>query len=276
MKDFLTFVFILFFHNVSFNQTLNGQIVELDNNLPIGYASLGILHQNKGTVADSNGYFHFDLSNFSELDTLVISAIGFEKMEFLISHCKTILLNKEILRIELTPSSKELQEVIVTAGKYKNLITGNNIKSPMILAGFQNRSLGAEMGTVLKYNKEKKGLLTNLHFNVVDNKSDTIKFRVNLYEIENGIPNESMLSEPIYFYGTPTNGAITINVSERRIHLKKDIFVAVELIENVGMDGLFFKSAFLRSVSYFRHAPEGKWEKANVDLGMWAEIQYKK
>jgi|688.fasta_scaffold644117_1 hypothetical protein len=276
MKDFLTFIFILLFHNVSFNQTLNGQIVELDDDIPIGYASLGVLHQNKGTVADSNGYFHFDLSNFSELDTLVISAIGFEKMEFLISHCKTILLNQEILRIELTPTTKELQEVIVTAGKYKNLITGNNIKSSMIIAGFQNRSLGAEMGTILKYNKEKKGLLTNLHFNVVANQSDTIKFRVNLYEIENGIPNESILNEPIYFYGTPTNGSITINVSERRIYLKKDIFVTVELIENVGMDGLFFKSAFLRSASYFRDAPEGNWVKANVDLGIWAEIQYKK
>jgi hypothetical protein len=276
MKDFLTFVFILLFHNVSFNQTLNGQIIELDNNIPIGYARIGVLHQNKGTVADLNGFFHFELSNFSDLDTLVISAIGFEKMKFLISHCKTILLNQEILKIELTPSTKELQEVKITAGKYKNLITGNNIKSSMIIAGFQNRSLGAEMGTVLKYNKEKKGLLTNLHFNVVANKSDTIKFRVNLYEFENGIPNESMLNEPIYFYGTPTNGAITINVSERRIYLKKDIFVTVELIENVGMDGLFFKAAFLRSASYFRHAPEGNWEKANVDLGMWAEIQYKK
>jgi hypothetical protein len=147
----------------------------------------------------------------------------YNKIKFLITHCKTILLNQENLKIELTPSTKELQEVIISAGKYKNLITGNNIKSSMIIAGFQNRSLGAEMGTVLKYNKEKKGLLTNLHFNVVANKFDTIKFRVNLYEIENGIPNESMLSEPIYFYGTPTNGAITINVSERRIHLKKDI-----------------------------------------------------
>jgi hypothetical protein len=276
MKYFQTFVFILLFHNVSFNQTLNGQIIELNNKIPIGYARIGILHQNKGTVANSNGFFHFDLSNFSELDTLVISAIGFEKMKFLITHCKTIFLNQENLRIELTPSTKELQEVIISAGKYKNLITGNNIKSSMIIAGFQNKSLGAEMGTVLKYNKEKKGLLTNLHFNVVANKFDTIKFRVNLYEIENGIPNESMLSEPIYFYGTPTNGAITINVSERRIHLKKDIFVAVELIENVGMDGLFFKSAFLRSASYFRYAPEGNWEKAKVDLGMWAEIKYKK
>ena len=90
MKYFQTFVFILLFHNVSFNQTLNGQIIELNNKIPIGYARIGILHQNKGTVANSNGFFHFDLSNFSDLDTLVISAIGFEKMKFLITYKKNM------------------------------------------------------------------------------------------------------------------------------------------------------------------------------------------
>jgi hypothetical protein len=42
------------------------------------------------------------------------------------------------------------------------------------------------------------------------------------------------------------------------------------------MDGIFFKSAFLRSKSYVRDAPEGVWNKALADLGFWAEIKFKR
>jgi len=40
--------------------------------------------------------------------------------------------------------------------------------------------------------------------------------------------------------------------------------------------GFFFKSAFLRSKSYVRDAPEGFWTKALIDLGFWAEIKFKR
>lgn len=276
MKNFLLIISVIIFKNLAMCQMLNGQIVELGKDIPIAYSRIGILHQNKGIVSDSNGYFRIDLSNLSELDTLVVSAIGFEKMEFLVSQCRTYLLNQENLKIELSPKTKELEEVIVVAGKYKILQTGNNVKSSMIIAGFQNKSLGAEMGTILNYNKKKKGLITKLHFNVVANQFDTIKYRVNLYELENGLPGKSLLYEPIYFYGTPSNGVIDIDISEMSIYVKSDCFVSIELIENIGMEGLFFKSAFLRSASYHREAPEGSWIKANVDLGFWAEIQFKK
>lgn len=186
------------------------------------------------------------------------------------------MLNQEDLKIELTPIIENIDEIVIIAGKYKTLTTGNNIRSSMIIAGFQNRSLGSEMGTIMKYTKKNKGLVTKLHFNVEANPSDTIKFRVNVYEVDNGLPTKSILNEPIYFCGTPTNGSILIDISDKKIYIKKDCFVTIELIEYVGMDGLFLNSAFLRSASYFRTAPEGNWIKAKVDLGFWAEIRYKK
>jgi hypothetical protein len=276
MKNFLLIISVIIFKNLAMCQMLNGQIVELGKDIPIAYSRIGVLNQSKGVISNSNGYFRIDLSNLSEIDTLVVSAIGFEKMKFLISQCRTYLLNQENLKIELSPKIKELDEVVVLSGKYRILQTGNNVKSSMIIAGFQNKSLGAEMGTILNYNKKKKGLITKLHFNIVANKPDTIKFRVNLYELESGLPGKIILNEPIYFYGIPSNSAIDIDISEMNIYVKNDCFVSIELIENIGMDGLFFKSSFLRSASYHREAPEASWVKANVDLGFWAEIQFKK
>lgn len=276
MKNLLLIFSILTLKNLAIGQILNGQIIELGKDIPVKYSKIGVKHKSSGTISDSIGYFQIDLSNLSESDTLVISSIGYEKMEFLVSHCKTYLLNQENLKIELSPKNFELDEVIIVAGKYKIMQSGNNVKSSMIVAGFQNKSLGSEMGTILNYNKKKKGQITKLHFNIVANQSDTLKFRVNLYELESGLPGKSILNEPIYFFGTPSNGAIVIDITEMNIYVKNDCFVSIELIENLGMSGLFFKSAFLKSASYHREAPEASWIKAKIDLGFWAEIKFKK
>jgi hypothetical protein len=61
--------------------------------------------------------------------------------------------------------------------------------------------------------------------------NDSIKFRVNLYDLKDGVPNKSKLSEPIYYFDKPKNGKITIDVSELNIYIKEDCFLSVELIE---------------------------------------------
>jgi len=85
MKNFLLIISFIIFKKLAICQMLNGQIIELGKEAPVAYSRIGILHHNKGIVSDSNGYFRIDLSSLSELDTLVVSAIGFEKMEFLIT-----------------------------------------------------------------------------------------------------------------------------------------------------------------------------------------------
>jgi len=276
MKKYISICIFFLLNNYSISQNLIGQIVELENGNSISYASLGILHKNEGTVTNSNGDFSLDISNYSDSETLRISALGFESLDFLIQHCKEFLINQESLKIELSQKSKNLDEVIVTAGKRKLMVSGNNVKSSMIIAGFQNKKLGAEMGTVLKYNKKRKGHIVSLNFNLAYNLDDSIKFRVNLYEMKNGLPDKNVLAESIYFHDKPINSKITIDVSELNINMKDDCFLSIELIENADFEGLFFKSAFLKSQSFHRPAPDGEWIKANVDLGFWAEIIYRK
>lgn len=276
MKKCCLIYIIFLINHYSISQIFSGQIVSFETRNPISYSRIGILHKNEGTVTDYAGNFSFDISNFSDEDTLRISAPNYESVDFLIWHCKTYFINQVSIKIELTQKIQTLEEVVVTAGKSKLLISGNNVKTSMIIAGFQNRKLGAEMGTLIKYNKKRKGHIKSLNFNVVYNTDDSIKFRVNLYDMKDGVPNKSILSEPIYFFDKPNNGKITINVSELNIYVKEDSFLSVELIEDVNFEGLFFKSALLKSKSFYREAPEGDWIKANVDLGFWTEIYYKK
>lgn len=116
MKNFLLIISFALFNHLANGQWLKGQIVELDTGIPIAYGRLAILHQNKGFVSDSNGYFQIDLTHLSENDTLVVSAIGFEKIEYLVAHCRIHFVQPENLRLELSPKSKERQEVVVKVG----------------------------------------------------------------------------------------------------------------------------------------------------------------
>lgn len=256
-------------------QRLTGKVSDVESKNSIPYASVGLLHKNAGVVADSNGLFSLNLESFSESDTLRISAIGFEEQNFLVAHCKTYFINDGIFNFELVPKVKDIDEVKISPTSSKIITSGNNIKSSMIIAGFQNKNRGAELGTVLKYSKKRKGQILSFNFNITGHLNDTILFRINVYDLKNGVPNKNILDEPIFFKSIPTEGKLTLDVSELDLFIKEDCFLSIELIDQLDFEGLFFNAAFLKSPSYHRETPLDDWVKANVDLGFWAEIRYK-
>ena len=266
----------LFFCIPCLAQVFSGRVMDAASYQSIPYAKIGIASKNSGTVSDVLGYFQLDLTELHNADTLIISAYGYKNEQLLIEHCRDHFLYSFDIPIQLTAENKELEEITVSAAGRKLLKTGNNIHSSLIVAGFQNKTLGAELGTVLEYRKKQKGHLVRLHFNILPQNEDTVKFRINLYTMEDGKPGNVMISKPLYFVGLPEQKTITINVEKENIQIVEDAFLTIELIENVGMDGLFFKSGFLRSPSFYRNAPEGLWLRAKVDLGFWAEIAFKK
>lgn len=276
MKSFYLLFVYLFIVNSCFSQILTGRVTEVNSPKQISYARLEIVHANAGKIADSDGNFSLDITDYSINDTLRISAIGYETLDFLIIHCREFLFVQEQVIIELTPKSQLIDEIVVTSSKSKVIVVGNNIKSTMIVAGFQSRELGSELGTVLKYNKKHKGRILSLNFNVSGVQNDSIPFRVNLYAMKNGLPGDNILKEPIYASTKLTNGIISIDLSIENIYIKDDCLLSIELIEDINFEGLFFNSGFLRSPSYQRLIGQDEWQKTTVDLGFWAEIIYKK
>lgn len=276
MKSGLIVLIFCLLVNTCYCQILTGRITEVNSPINLPYASLEVLSANAGAIANSDGYFTIELAKFNENDTLRISAVGYENLDFLIKHCREFFLNQDQVLIELTPKSQLIEEVVVTKSKNKSLILGNNIKSQMIVAGFQNRELGAELGTVLKYNKKNKGRILSFNFNVSGMQSDSIPFRINLYSMEDGLPVKNILKRPIYATTKLINGIISVDLSDESIYIKDDCLLSIELIEDISFEGLFFNSGFLRAPSFQRSLSENDWKRTNVDLGFWAEIIYKK
>lgn len=103
----------LFVVDVSAQGTLlTGQVLDATTHEGLGYVGVYIQGTNNGTVADSAGFFSVVLPATGTF--LEVSVIGYER--------KLIKLTPAItgfLRVELKPSSLQLQEVIVKQGKKK-------------------------------------------------------------------------------------------------------------------------------------------------------------
>ncbi|WP_165823929.1 TonB-dependent receptor [Pseudochryseolinea flava] len=101
---------LLLVSNMVFAQSITGIIFSNDQKPVVG-AFVRVLNTNQNTLSDSEGKFSLSLSNGKY--TLAISAIGFAESNQLV----TVQDNAEPVRITLTESVYQLDDVIVTAEK---------------------------------------------------------------------------------------------------------------------------------------------------------------
>lgn len=86
----------------------SGVIVEMDSLKPISFTKVLIKNSNRGTIADYYGYFSFVAQ---KKDTIVFSAIGFKKSQFIIPD--TLTGNKYSLIQVLTLDTIMLKETVI-------------------------------------------------------------------------------------------------------------------------------------------------------------------
>ncbi len=99
-----TWIFsIAFFISIGSSAQIKGVVIDSATRLPIPFVSIWVENGNNGTTSEENGAFELNVSEKSK--TLLFSALGYEK--------KKVSISNE-MHIELTPSTIELQEVIIT------------------------------------------------------------------------------------------------------------------------------------------------------------------
>src|SRR5688572_17551514 len=75
-------------------QTFSGRVIDSQTNQPIGFTSIGILHRDAGTVANEQGYFNLNPGKATSTDTLKISMIGYESVQFQVGQFERMLLQR--------------------------------------------------------------------------------------------------------------------------------------------------------------------------------------
>jgi hypothetical protein len=252
---------------------LVGQVIDaaIEESLP--YVNIGLVNQNIGTVTDEAGYFELEVPGNGYADaTLRFSMIGYENQDFTLQEYQ----DQKIFTIPLKEKATALEEVVLTTkrNKYQTKILGNKTTSQLIYAAFTTNKLGNEMGFLVRGRKNPM-ILKKFNVSLVENDYGPIRFRLNFYDLKDGLPNETLLNENIIVETDIQSGIVSKDLTPYEIVIDQDFFVAIEWIEDLGPGKLFFSGGFFGSPLIAREVSQGTWSKVgSASVGMNVEVRY--
>lgn len=224
-----------------------------------------------GTTSSIKGEFELPLSESNATDTLRISMIGYEPR---VIYLKDVFKKQKLsLNIQLEERTDELREVVITEKKLTKKILGNKADSKFFGGKFASGGLGSEIAIKIKI-KDTPTYLDTFSFNISYNDEDTAIFRVNIYEIENGLPDKNILTDNIIIRINGQTGKIDIDLSKYNVSVDDDFFIGLEWIEGKNNSGIVFSAGFVNKGTYYRKASQGRWKKYPMGVGFNVTAKY--
>ena len=273
MKFKLLPLLILFFLiEFCFSQnTIVGQVLDSQSNKGLPYVNIGLVNKNIGTVTDDGGYFELELNQIQDAQ-LRFSMLGFETQNFNLNQ----FIKEQVLTIRLKEKNTVLEEIIITKKRkrYQTKVLGNKTTSQLIYAAFTTNRLGNEMGFIVRGRKTPM-ILKRFNISLVENDYGSIRFRLNFYNLKDGLPNENLLKQNIIIETDIRSGIVSEDLTPFQIVINQDFFVAIEWIEDLGPGKLFFSGGFFGSPLIAREVSQGSWSKVgSASVGMNVEVRY--
>ena len=258
--------------------TLKAQLIQQDTKEPIPFVNVGFVGKGVGSVTDAQGYFtlSYKTDRIKESDIIQFSIIGFKTKKIPIVSITTVLSKNNV--ITLVPERYSLDEVVLENTKVKNATIGNTKVDLEKFGYWKNQlGLGGEIASKIKI-KKKRTQLKSLNFEVLENLSDSIRIRVNVYDIDPiyKIPKNNILNTTIYHTVSRRSGIEYIPLSKYKIFTDTDVIVSIELIEIYG-DRLGFAIAGSanKSHSYTRSISQDYWKPhKNEPIAFTMEVSY--
>ncbi|WP_194766171.1 carboxypeptidase-like regulatory domain-containing protein [Tamlana sp. I1] len=283
MKVFLLTT-TLFFSLIVYSQEkiLSGRILNFENKAPLAYVNIGIKNKTVGTVSNKNGLFNLALNNkVTPKDTVVFSHVGFKTEKYIVSD-----LDKMSTSILLQSKNIELAEIIVNSNKVKLKAKkiGRSSKGLGLLhSNFYSYyekdvddRLSKERG--MKFKIRRNCNIKDLNFNISSNDFKSLKFRVNFYNIKDGVPSDLIVQENIVFEIKDNFlGWFTVDLEPYEIYLNEeteDVAVTIQWIESVKdtENSKFFSISTASSpthTAYYREKAMDNWNKSGQNLSFY-------
>jgi hypothetical protein len=219
---------LLLITNAAFSQnSISGHVIDSVTNQGIPYVNIGIIKLMKGTVSDGEGLF--SLSYNSEDDIVSFSAIGYESVK---RSVQELMDNNSVT---MKPIRYELEEISVkekALGRIKDM--GHNLKERGKSIGFGSTLLGTEIGGQIEIDRET--IIYSAHFIFNHTGNDSLLFRVNLYEMENGKPGRNLIPENVLFNPLKEPGTATVDLRKFDLVTDKTVLLSVEWVKAVSLD----------------------------------------
>jgi hypothetical protein len=263
-----------------------GRIIDAETKQAIPYVNIGVFQKNIGTVSDENGKFELKFSgNSIATDSIVFSHVGYQILKF-----APIQLDNSIGEIQLYPASTLLQEVSVKPKKTVKKFLGRNGKGLGLMHynfyTFSEKEvddrLGKEAGVLLSVKKDC--FLNELQMHISSNEFSSLKFRLNLYKVVDGVPTELIMPREVIFeIKEGYVGLFKLDLRSYNLYLRNDmgpVAATIQWVESKKSKPTskyfsLYSSLSANSSFVFRAKSMANWElsKQDISLGFLSECE---
>ena len=216
----------------AYSQIFNGKVLDAATGQALEYANIGVRGKNIGGISFQNGKFSIDLSGAAKDDVVRISYIGYESQSLVI---RSLDLTQHHA-IRLSPKSMHLDPIVISE-KLETHIIGNQ-KSGRTFTGWGDfKSLRGRTRGLLIEGIECPVKVKSFFFRINHNDWDSVAFRLNFIQIENGNEGESFLQKNIIFTTAQRNKWIKVDVINYNVILCSKVIVTLEWVDAWGKLG---------------------------------------
>ena len=274
--------YIIFFFLLSSNALLNGQTIsgtvyEMNSNIPIAFAVIGIIGQNEGTVADYNGKYTLQIGTKHLNDSLRFSCLGYHPYSVKIADF--ITLNNGT--VHLVKKIYEIPEAVVRPKKFREKTLGITIHNKAFWNQVALMAKGAEFGIWMNNKGSVFIKEATLHLAYFPNHS--FSFQLNIYQKNDNEHIESILRNPVEVIlnnSLEIKDKITVDLRHLNLFVTGDFMVTFVYLESSGSGREYFRfcvSPNPMKKSYNRHIWYDDWavEPPGASISVKVDVERK-
>jgi pimeloyl-ACP methyl ester carboxylesterase len=210
------------------NRVLEGLVLDQVTQRPVPFATIGVSAHPLGTAANEAGVFRLVLPAMASPAAVVVSSVGYEAATIPLATWTT-----SPQTVRLHPARVALGEVVVRGGKVKTKTFGRTGTSTFMVARMYTEpdlvsdELAKEQGTIVPV--DPYCVLRDVNFFVAFNRFRSVKFRLQLYSVRQGLPDQPLLRRNVFVDVTQPRGLVRVDLQADSLVLRGLAEVAVTL-----------------------------------------------
>ena len=245
MDNKLPFIFLLILtlciSRLHSQYSVKGSVQDADTNLPLAFVNIGVVNKEIGTVSAEDGSFYLSYKKdlLTPSDTLRVSSLGYEPYQVSVG---TFLGQKDsFLGISLETEAIALDEVVLSGSKkdYRNKkdkIVGYTYAGILKNGTWEgDGALGGELVTKINVSKKKRQL-NAFYFHVLENRSDSLLVRINVYDGRTKFPEKKLTNKNIVYTLSTKVGRVGVDLVPYGIVVEDDFSIGIELLKVYGAE----------------------------------------
>lgn len=199
---------------------------------------MGVPQQAIGTAANEAGAFRLVLPTAASPAAVVVSSVGYEAATVPLA---TWPAGSHTIRLQ--PTSVRLGEVAVRGGKVKTKTFGRTATSTFMVARMYTEpdlvsdELAKEQGTIVPV--APYCVLRDVNFFVAFNRFRSVKFRLQLYSVRQGLPDQPLLRRNIFVDVTQPRGWVRVDLQADSLVLRglEEVAVTLQWVRSEAQEG---------------------------------------